>query len=193
MSTNKECIESLEAGLGGLQDGMHRMELGMADKFNQLEATLNRMPEMFFSNKESTNHDTHEQDAHSRSHKDNNERPCLVVSSKIAKLEFPKFPKGNPTVWFARVDQFFEFQTMAKAQKVILASFHLKGEANQWWRWLNRTFHEEKREVTWAVFEEELCAQFGPTDDEDFDEALSHIRQVGSLREYQQEFEKLGN
>jgi hypothetical protein len=49
MSTNKECIESLEAGLGGLQDGMHRMELGMADKFNQLEATLNRMPEMFFS------------------------------------------------------------------------------------------------------------------------------------------------
>jgi len=43
------------------------------------------------------------------------------------------------------------------------------------------------------VFEEELCAQFGPTDDEDFDEALSHIRQVGSLREYQQEFEKLGN
>ena len=86
MSTNKECIESLEAGLGGLQDGMHRMELGMADKFNQLEATLNRMPEMFFSNKESTNHDTHEQDTHSRSHKDNNERPCLVVSSKIAKL-----------------------------------------------------------------------------------------------------------
>jgi hypothetical protein len=58
---------------------------------------------------------------------------------------------------------------------------------------LNRTFHEEKREVTWAVFEEELCARFGPTDDEDFDEALSHIRQVGSLREYQQEFEKLGN
>jgi hypothetical protein len=48
MSTNKECIESLEAGFGGLQDGMHRMELGMVDKFSQLEATLNRISEMFF-------------------------------------------------------------------------------------------------------------------------------------------------
>ena len=47
--------------------------------------------------------------------------------------------------------------------------------------------------MTWAVFEEELWARFGPTNGEDFDEALSHIRQVGSLREYQQEFEKLGN
>jgi hypothetical protein len=36
----------------------------------------------------------------------------------------------------------------------------------------------------WAVFEEELWARFGPTDGEDFDEALSHIQQVGSLRQY---------
>jgi hypothetical protein len=42
----------------------------------------------------------------------------LVVSSKTAKLEFPKFSWGYPTEWFARVDQFFEFQTIAEAQKV---------------------------------------------------------------------------
>ena len=75
----------------------------------------------------------------------------------------------------------------------MLASFHIEGEANQWWRWLNRTFREERREVTWAVFEEELWARFGPMDGKDFDETLSHIREVGSPREYQQEFEKLGN
>ena len=62
----------------------------------------------------------------------------------------------------------------------MLAFFHIEGEANQWWRWLNHTFHEERREVTWAVFAEELWARFGPMDDKDFDEALSHIRQVGS-------------
>ena len=111
MSTKNECIESLEAGLGGLQDGVHRMELGMANKFSQLEATLNCMSEMLFSNKESTNHDTHKQDTYSRSHRDNNEGPRLVVSSKIAKLEFPRFSGGDPTEWFAQVDQFFEFQT----------------------------------------------------------------------------------
>ena len=51
MSTNKERIEILEAGLGGLQDGVQRMVLGMADKFNQLEPTLTHMSEAFVSNK----------------------------------------------------------------------------------------------------------------------------------------------
>ena len=54
MSTNKERIESLEAGLDGLQDGVHQMELGMVDKFSQLEATLNRISKVLFSSKEST-------------------------------------------------------------------------------------------------------------------------------------------
>ncbi|KAL5808308.1 hypothetical protein ACOSQ3_028999 [Xanthoceras sorbifolium] len=42
-----------------------------------------------------------------------------------------------------------------ESQKVYLASYHLEGEANQWWRWL-----------------QQLWARFGPTDCEDFDEAL---------------------
>ncbi|KAH7567945.1 hypothetical protein JRO89_XS07G0195100 [Xanthoceras sorbifolium] len=66
-------------------------------------------------------------------------------------------------------------------------------EANQWWRWLQRTHKDEGKEVTWEIFVEELWAQFGPTDCEDFNEALSKIKQTGSLRDYQKEFERLGN
>ena len=47
--------------------------------------------------------------------------------------------------------------------------------------------------MTWEVFSEELWARFGPTDCEDFDEALSRVRQSGTLRDYQKEFERLGN
>ncbi|KAH9650428.1 hypothetical protein KPL70_026388 [Citrus sinensis] len=78
-------------------------------------------------------------------------------------------------------------------QKVVLASFHLEGEANQWWQWLRRSYQEEGRVVTWEIFMEELWARFGPTDCEDFDEALSRVEQTDSLREYQKEFERLGN
>ncbi|RVW24821.1 hypothetical protein CK203_112252 [Vitis vinifera] len=67
------------------------------------------------------------------------------------------------------------------------------GEANQWWQWLRRAYQEEDRVVTWELFEEELWARFGPTECEDFDEALSKVRQIGSLRDYQKEFERLGN
>ena len=47
--------------------------------------------------------------------------------------------------------------------------------------------------MTWETFVEELWARFGPTDCEDFDEALSRVKQTETLREYQKEFEKLGN
>ena len=95
--------------------------------------------------------------------------------------------------WFNRVAQFFEFQRTLEDQKVSLMSFHLEGETNQWWQWLNRTYKEENRTVTWTIFAEELWARFGPTDGEDFDKTLSHITQSGSLQDYQREFEKLGN
>jgi len=42
-------------------------------------------------------------------------------------------------------------------------------------------------------FEDELWARFGPSECENFDEALLRIRQTGSLHEYQREFERLGN
>ncbi|XP_035546606.1 uncharacterized protein LOC118348648 [Juglans regia] len=117
----------------------------------------------------------------------------MVVSSKTAKLEFPRFSGDDPTEWFNRVNQFFEFQNTPEAQRVSLASYHLEGEANQWWQWIRRTLREEGRALSWANFENELWARFGPSECEDFDEALSRIRQVGSLRDYQREFERLGN
>jgi hypothetical protein len=69
----------------------------------------------------------------------------------------------------------------------------LEGEANQWWQWIRRNFQDEGRAIAWVNFEDELWARFGPSECENFDEALSRIRQTGSLREYQREFERLGN
>ena len=47
--------------------------------------------------------------------------------------------------------------------------------------------------VTWGIFVEVLWPRLGPTNCEDFDLALSKIKQKGSLRDYQKEFERLGN
>ncbi|KAA8537020.1 hypothetical protein F0562_029498 [Nyssa sinensis] len=129
MTTNKERIENLEVGLGGLQDSMGRLELGFADKFHQMEDTLNKLTEVLLSNKEGSNNNTNDRN----------------------------------------------------------------GDANQWWQWLRRAYKEEGREVTWEIFEEELWARFRPTECEDFDEALSRVKHVGSLWDYQKEFERLGN
>ena len=47
--------------------------------------------------------------------------------------------------------------------------------------------------VTWEKFKKELLVRVGPTEADDFDEALSQICQNGTLREYQREFERLAN
>nr|TKR91483.1 hypothetical protein D5086_0000223020 [Populus alba] len=44
-----------------------------------------------------------------------------------------------------------------------------------------------------GYFSKRTVVRFGPTECEDFDEALSKVKQEGSLREYQKEFEWLGN
>lgn len=38
-----------------------------------------------------------------------------------------------------------------------------------------------------------VCDHFGPTECEDIDEALSKIKQAGSLRDYRKKLERLGN
>ena len=111
--------------------------------------------------------------------------------SKLTKLEFPKFSGGDPTIWINRVDQFCAFQEVAVEDKVRLASFHLEGEANYWWQWYKKTMDDEHSNITWETFEDEIRSRFGPTEADDFDEALTRIRQVGTLRDYQQEFEQL--
>ncbi|KAJ0044670.1 hypothetical protein Pint_04337 [Pistacia integerrima] len=69
-----------------------------------------------------------------------------------------------------------------------------RDDPTEWFnRWIRKTFQEEGRALSWADFEDELWARFGPSECKDFDEALSRIHQDGSLRDYQWEFEHLGN
>jgi len=56
MGTNKERIEHLEIALGEFQNGLHRMEIDMADRHRQVEETLNCLSDVLLDNQEPTNH-----------------------------------------------------------------------------------------------------------------------------------------
>ncbi|KAL6347245.1 hypothetical protein AAG906_013681 [Vitis piasezkii] len=115
-----------------------------------------------------------------------------MFQSKFAKLEFPRFAVGDPTMWLTKVKQFFDYQETPGTQKVQYAAYHLEDEANEWWQATKRAYAEEETEITWEVFEEELWARFGPLKGEDFDEALSKIKQPDFPR-LPREFERLVN
>jgi hypothetical protein len=149
-TSNKERIEALEARLGGVQDGMQQLELGVADKLHHLEETINKLSEAFLSTREVSSNNQREGSCHSTREGNNSNRQ--IFSSTMAKLAFPRYSREDPTEWLSRVAQFFEFQGTNDNQKVSLASFHLEGEANQWWQWMRRTYREEGRLVTWEFF-----------------------------------------
>lgn len=56
-----------------------------------------------------------------------------------------------------------------------------------------KALRNDRVPISWEIFEQELWARFGPNDGENFHEALTQIRQTGSLSDYQEEFERLQN
>ncbi|KAF8405746.1 hypothetical protein HHK36_007823 [Tetracentron sinense] len=111
-----------------------------------------------------------------------------------SRSNYSEFARFLGVSFFSNLDDLCkEHPETAEGQKVTLAAFYLEGEANQWWQWVQKVYHADTQPVTWEIFERELLARFGPTEYEDFDEALSHIMQKGTLRDYQKDFERLAN
>jgi hypothetical protein len=51
------------------------------------------------------------------------------VQPRFAQLDFPRFNGEDPTGWIYIAEQFFHYQGTVATKKVLLASFHLQGEA----------------------------------------------------------------
>ncbi|ESQ30824.1 hypothetical protein EUTSA_v10012141mg [Eutrema salsugineum] len=207
MASTKDRLEGLETSSGMMQDEMQRMSTAMVDmkgelddKFRKMEENFTRLMEAVTSSRDDGGSNasrgsrrpehTPPNTGNARGDQVN---PFAPITSRRVKLEFPRFSGGDPTEWVSKVKQFFEYQEMAPEQHVSFTSFHLDGVANEWWQAISKALREDQVEITWEVFEEELWARFGPTDGEDFHEALSRVRQTGSLSDYQQEFERLQN
>jgi hypothetical protein len=111
-----------------------------------------------------------------------------AINSKVAKLEFPRYDGTNdPTSWVCRVGQYFEFQNTEDENKVMLAAYHLEGEAQLWYQ----IFKEDEEDISWEKLKDTVHVRFGPTQFEDFYGDLSKLKQHGSVKEYQCQFEKL--
>ncbi|KAA8549572.1 hypothetical protein F0562_001410 [Nyssa sinensis] len=103
------------------------------------------------------------------------------------KLHFPKFNGDDPTGWIYKAEQYFKFQNIVVAQRVLLASFHLEGISLQWHRWLTKF----RGPLTWEELTKAILHRFGPTDYEDPAEALTRLKQTTTVAAYQEAFERL--
>lgn len=75
---------------------------------------------------------------------------------------------------------------LLEGERVPLASFHLEGDAQQWYQILK----EEGQPITRDTFKEGIHVRFGPTQFDDFFGDLTKLIQIGTVREYQCQFER---
>ena len=88
------------------------MELGVNDKLHQLENAISKISKVLSTRQEPTSSNINErigQSSYGRSC-ENTEGGRPMFSSKLAKLEFPKYSGDDPIEWFTCVNQFFEYQ-----------------------------------------------------------------------------------
>ncbi|CAA0808261.1 Unknown protein, partial [Striga hermonthica] len=107
------------------------------------------------------------------------------------RITLSTFTGSDPDAWLHRAVQYFELNETDGPDRVRYAAYYLDGEANVWWQWLTRIYRKRQQIITWDVFERELLTRFGTSDYHNYNEALTRIRQTGSLREYIREFERL--
>ncbi|KAJ8767406.1 hypothetical protein K2173_017450 [Erythroxylum novogranatense] len=142
MATNKERIENLEVGLGQLQENLSKMEQGLSNELQQIKAAITKFSKLSLPSRDGSS-SVSVRNSHNRVHQEESkEGGKLLFSAKLTKLEFPKYSRDDPTEWFTRVDQFFEYQGTSESERVSMASYHLRGETNEWWQWLRRTHTE---------------------------------------------------
>ena len=58
----------------------------------------------------------------------------LLPVSHPMKLEFPRFSSEDLVSWVYKANQYFRYYNTPIGEKLMLASFHMKGEALIWFQ-----------------------------------------------------------
>eukprot|EP00257_Ricinus_communis_P017974 XP_015576546.1 uncharacterized protein LOC107261479 [Ricinus communis] len=107
---------------------------------------------------------------------------------RFTKLDFPRFNgTADPIVWLSCCDNFFLHQHTVEEDKVILASFHLEGDAQLWFLKLQR----DRPNISWANFKVQCQLHFGPSIRSSKLGELSKLKQSNTVEDYQRQFERL--
>ena len=193
-TTNEDRLSALEVDTHTINHQLEKMNEEIATIKNGLEALTNAVAQIGKDleaiggrGKESSSVRLEEDRGNKSVNQTRGNSQGGGVQTRFSRLEFPCFNGENLTGWIYKVEQFFRYQGTAPNEKVVLASFHLQDDALEWYQWYEQT----QPNVTWEELTQALCVRFGPSDYEDFDEALAKLRQTGTIREYQTQFERL--
>ncbi|KAH6770320.1 hypothetical protein C2S52_015123 [Perilla frutescens var. hirtella] len=105
------------------------------------------------------------------------------------RLKVPRFDGNNLQGWIFNIQEYFDFHKTLEEQRLQIAGFNLEGEALEWYQYMKRNNFL----YGWHDFLEKIKIRFSPSQFVDYQAELSKLTQRGSVKEFQDEFERLMN
>ena len=118
-----------------------------------------------------------------------NPSSALLPVSWPMKLDFPRFSGEEPASWVYKANQYFRYYSTPIGEKLMVASFHMEGEALIWF--------QESEEIRvfcdWESLGQVMHVRFGTTAYDDPMETLTRLGQTTIVAVYNAQFEVLSN
>jgi len=108
---------------------------------------------------------------------------------KPPKLILLPFDRSNLLDWLFQADQYFTHYSINPNLHLSYIASYMSGDALAWFQWL----HNSHLLTTWDRFTRYLELRFGLSSFENHQQALFKLKQSGSVRDYQKDFERLCN
>ncbi|KAL8144068.1 hypothetical protein V2J09_017100 [Rumex salicifolius] len=110
-----------------------------------------------------------------------------ALSTRLTKIDFPKFDGTLIKEWIYRCEQFFMIDNTAPELKVRLASIHLEGKALQWHHTYIHTRFE--RFPSWPEYVIDISSRFGPLYDDPLVDLVNLKQATDSVDDFLDKFE----
>jgi hypothetical protein len=153
------------------------------ERLEQLSAGMEEIRKLVLAQHNDDGSSSHKNKSHGGNRDDGRQQP---YSTRISKVDFPRFDGKRMKEWLYKCDQFFALDVTPEESKVRLASIHLEGSALQW----HVNYMKTKFNVypTWTEYVVDVTQRFGEVFEDPLAE-LIQVKQTGSVQDYIEAFE----
>lgn len=106
---------------------------------------------------------------------------------RLPQLTFPRFDGAQPQLWKSKCEKYFEMYETEYCMWVKVATMHFEGRAARWLQAVERSLGQ----VSWEEFCNLVHERFGREQHESLIRQLFHIKQLGSVSDYVEQFASL--
>jgi hypothetical protein len=102
----------------------------------------------------------------------------------LPRINFPQFDGDNPQMWKSRCESYFDMYEVDRRKWIKIVSIHFGGRAVG-------LVAVDREPVGWSEFCLQIHERFGRGQHESLIRKLFHIRQLGSMADYVEQFSNL--